>query len=73
MATSSSTSKLNVGRYDRSIRLAAGLILLSLAFFYLSGTWAIVSAIVGLVLLGTGFLNFCPLYRLFGISTRSGK
>lgn len=67
--TSPSSAKLNVGRYDRSIRLVVGLVLLALAVFSLNGAWAVASGIIGIVLLGTGFFGFCPIYRLFGLNT----
>lgn len=69
MATSSAPSKLNVGRPDRSVRVVIGLVLLTLAVFSLNGAWATVVGLLGIVLLGTGFFGFCPIYRLFGMST----
>jgi hypothetical protein len=59
--------KTNVGTADRVIRIAAGLILLSLVFV-LEGSarwWAL----VGLLPLATGLVGWCALYRLLGIDT----
>jgi hypothetical protein len=71
MATSSTPSKLNVGRHDKSIRLVVGLVLLTLAVFSLSGAWATIAGVMGLFLMGTGFFGFCPIYRLIGLNTCS--
>ncbi len=59
--------KANVGSADRAIRLVLGLILVS-GYFWLSGAarWF---ALVGLVLIVTAGLGFCPLYTLLGINT----
>lgn len=58
----------NVGTVDRTIRIVAGLVLLSLVFI-LEGSarwWGL----VGLVPLITGLASRCPLYMPFGIDTR---
>ena len=59
----------NEGTLDRGVRLVTGLILLALVFTSLAGIWQIIAAVVGLILLATGAIGFCPLYTLFGIST----
>lgn len=64
----------NVGSADRIVRLVAGFLLIALPFLGLSdlfdnATYKYASIIVGLVLMGTAVLNFCPLYRIFGIRT----
>lgn len=64
----------NVGTVDRVIRLVTGAVLIALAFFsgmsfFDSQPVTIVSTVVGLVLVGTALVNFCPLYRLLGIRT----
>jgi hypothetical protein len=63
--------KMNVGATDKWIRIILGLALLSLLFI-LPGSWRWFG-LAGLVLIVTGILNFCPLYALFGISTRKNK
>lgn len=55
----------NEGTLDRGIRVVAGLILLSLTVV---GPKSMLG-LIGLVPLLTGIVGFCPLYRLFGIST----
>ena len=55
----------NEGNLDRALRIIAGLILLSLVFV---GPQTPIGWI-GLVPLLTGLVGFCPLYRIFGMST----
>ncbi len=56
---------INEGTIDRSIRVLAGLAILSLAF--VGPKTAL--AYVGVVPLLTGLIGFCPAYRLFGRNT----
>lgn len=55
----------NLGLADRRVRLALGLTLLAVGLAF--GSWW---GAVGVVLVATGVLGFCPLYRLAGLSTR---
>lgn len=57
----------NVGHLDRIVRVIIGLGLLSLVFV-LEGTvrWF---GLIGLVLLVTGVMSYCPAYGLFGLRT----
>ncbi len=67
---------MNVGSTDRKIRLTAGLIVFALAFFLFGGvatSTGLILLVVGVVLVTTGFLNFCPAYKLLGISTKKSK
>ncbi|MDR7023927.1 Protein of unknown function [Pseudomonas peli] len=61
--------KANVGTLDRSLRIAAGLILLGLSLSGVIGLWGL----IGIVPLATGLFRFCPLYPLLGISTCKTK
>lgn len=65
----------NVGTIDRVIRmvLGAALILMPLLGIVssLASTVGIIMLVVGIVLVATGFMSFCPLYRIIGASTRS--
>lgn len=63
--------KANVGTIDRLIRVVLGLVLLSL-FFVLDGGIKYVS-LIGIVLLLTATIKFCPLYTLIGVNTCSTK
>ncbi len=57
--------KANIGTLDRSLRIAAGLILIVLSLFGVIGWWGW----LGVVPLATGLFRFCPAYRLLGISS----
>jgi len=57
--------KANVGTIDRSLRIAAGLILIALSLAGVIGLWGW----IGLVPLATGIFRFCPAYPLLGINT----
>lgn len=57
--------KVNEGKLDRIVRIILGLGLLSLVF---AGPQTLIG-LVGLIPLTTGIVGFCPLYRVFGLST----
>lgn len=60
----------NESGLDRILRVIFAAVIAVLYFTgVLSGTWAIVLGIVGVILLITGLTGFCALYKLFGIST----
>ncbi|WP_420572770.1 YgaP family membrane protein [Kordia sp.] len=63
--------KKNMANADRIIRV---LITITVTILYftnvISGTLGIVLVGIAAVLLLTSFINFCPLYSIFGISTR---
>ena len=62
----------NVGSTDKVIRIIAGVALLALAFWRLGGlasTGGVVAMVVGVVLILTAIINFCPMYRILGMRT----
>jgi hypothetical protein len=59
----------NIGKIDRIIRLVIGAVLLLLAFELQS----IALSIIGVIILTTGFIKFCLLYKLLGINTGCQK
>jgi hypothetical protein len=66
----------NVGSLDRGIRLVIGAVLLAApflppfaSFFAAWGAWKFALVAVGIVMLATAALRFCPLYTLIGIRT----
>ena len=62
--------KTNMGTADRAIRAIAGVVLLALYFMgTVTGVWQWVALIVGIVLLATAVLGWCPPYSLLGINT----
>ena len=64
--------KCNVGGTERSIRIGAGLSALGIGLFAgLSSTIAGAALAVGIILLLTGMMEYCPLFTLLGINTCS--
>jgi hypothetical protein len=62
--------KANVGTIDRGIRLLVGIALIALwPLGLLQGTPAIIALVVGVVMLATALLRWCPPYSLLGINT----
>lgn len=64
----------NLGSPDRLLRTIVGIALIFLPLLNMPAIWssaalAYGSMAVGLVLVLTAFFSFCPLYRVFGIST----
>ncbi len=59
--------RLNVGNFDRAVRVLAGGGLLAMAAFGVIGAWGY----LGVVPLVTGVTAFCPLYRVLGIASSS--
>jgi len=63
--------KKNMGVLDRIIRLAAVVVI---AILYFTGvlnlTWTIILGVIALIFVITSLFGVCPLYMLFGISTR---
>ena len=57
----------NVGSTDRILRIVVGAALLSLVFIGPQTPWGY----VGVILIATAFINFCPLYAIFGWKTTS--
>jgi O-antigen ligase len=55
----------NVGGIDRTIRVVAGLVLIALAATGTVGWWGW----LGIVLLATGLIGWCPPYSMLGINT----
>ncbi len=66
--------KNNMGGIDRAIRAIVGIILLALYFMgTVAGVWGWLALIVGVVLLATAILGWCPPYSLLGINTGGKK
>ena len=62
--------KKNESGFDRVLRVILAVAIAVLYFTgVLSGTWAIVLGVIAVILLITGLVGFCPLYKLLGIST----
>ena len=62
--------KNNMGGMDRGIRAIVGIILLALYFMgTVAGALGWVALIVGIVMLATAVIGWCPAYVPFGIKT----
>ena len=61
--------KINLGMIERVVRAVLGLVLLGLSATVMAGTWMWVAGVVGVVLLATAAISFCPLWAMLGIST----
>jgi len=61
--------KCNSGLVDRTLRVIAGIVLMTLAATGTVGMWGW----VGIVPLLTGAFGFCPIYPLLGINTCATK
>lgn len=59
--------KINIGSVDRIIRVAIGLVLLSLPL-WLDSPWRWLG-LIGIMPLFAGLAGRCPGYRLLGLST----
>ena len=63
--------KKNVGTIDKVIRILIAVVVIALYFAkVISGTVAVVLLILSAVLAATALINFCPIWRILGISTR---
>ena len=59
-----------MGKLDRSIRVVLAAVLVVLFFTgYVQGAIGYVFLALAMVFLLTSFVNFCPLYALFGMNT----
>ena len=62
--------KKNMGTADKAIRVLAAIAIALLYYFdAISGTLAYVLMALAIIFLITSFVNFCPLYKVFGIKT----
>lgn len=58
--------KTNVGGIDRILRIVIGLVLISLTVMGTIGAWGW----LGVLLLVTGAIGWCPPYAIFGLESR---
>ena len=59
----------NVGRTDKNIRIAVGIVFLLLWAF----KGGFLYFLIGVIALATGLLSFCALYRFIGMNTASAE
>ncbi|NPA90335.1 MAG: DUF2892 domain-containing protein [Chloroflexi bacterium] len=61
----------NESTVDRVVRIVLGLILLYAWLGHMvGGTLGVILGLIGLVLLVTGAIGFCPLYTVLGFQTK---
>ncbi len=60
--------KTNEGTLDRALRVILGLALIVGFFLNRDGAWSWLY-LIGIIPLVTGLVGWCPLYRVFGLST----
>ena len=59
-----------MGNTDKGIRIIAAIAIALLYYFnVIEGTLAYVLMAVAVIFLLTSLINFCPLYKVFGINT----
>lgn len=56
----------NTGHRDRVIRIALGVVIFCLLAYF--GSWL---GLLGIAMIVTGLIGWCPVYELLGISTYS--
>lgn len=61
--------KTNVGTADRVVRAALGVLLVALTLTGTIGPWGW----LGVVLIATAAISFCPLYTLLGFNSGAPK
>jgi hypothetical protein len=66
--------KKNMGSIDKIIRIVVALLIIVLFFAkILNGTVAIILLVISLIFILTSIVGFCPLYRIFGLTTCKTK
>ncbi len=55
----------NVGNLDRIARFVLDALLIALAAIRTIGAWGY----LGVIFVGTAFVSFCPIHRIFGLKT----
>ena len=64
----------NMGNVDRFIRAVAGMIAIAAwPLGLLQGTLAVIAVVMGVVLIATVAIRWCPPYALLGINTGADK
>jgi hypothetical protein len=62
--------KKNIGFLDRIVRIILSVVFAALYFMQvITGTIGLILLIAGGVLLATALVDFCPIYKIFGINS----
>jgi len=66
--------KKNMSSLDGTIRIIIALIAIGLYYYgIVDGVVGMIAIAVAVIFVITGFVKFCPLYRIFGVSTCKTK
>lgn len=63
----------NESNLDRILRIIAAVVFLYLGMSAFTGVLSVVMYALAIVMIVTAASGFCPLYKLFGISTKKDK
>jgi hypothetical protein len=65
----------NVGTIDRVVRFGIAVVIAVLfALGYITAIWAVILfGLIGVIMLVTSLVGFCPLYALFNLSTNGQR
>ena len=64
--------KNNMSKTDGILRIIIAIVIAGLWYFnVIGGTLLIILGVVAAIFIITGFINFCPLYAVLGIGTKS--
>jgi hypothetical protein len=58
----------NMGKVDKIVRLIVGIVLVGIGIIFKSW-WGV----IGVIMLATSFVSFCPLYLPFKFSTKKSQ
>lgn len=58
--------KTNLPGWERAIRIAMGVMLGALTYMYAAAPWTWVGIAAGAMMIGTGFIGFCPACAMVG-------
>ena len=62
----------NIHPFDRFVRLAIGVVLTQLGYFWLASPWNWLAYAIAVVMFATAVLRFCPIYRVLGLRASAG-
>ncbi len=66
--------KSNIGTTDKIVRILLAIVIAVLYFTkVISGTPGIILLALGVILLLTALINFCPIWAMLGINTKKKK
>ena len=67
----SKVMKPNINSTDKIVRIIIGLVCFILLFTKsVVMPWSIVIGVAGGILIATALINFCPIYKILGVSTK---